>query len=337
MKLLVYLIKRILYILPILIGLIIIGFLLFYLIPADPVRLIAGPYASPEQILKVKQEYGLDQPLYMQFVKYIVRFFQGDLGKSIYTNRPVLQELISRSAATLELGLISMFGASVLGVIVGIFVALRRNSFADHVFRAITIAGLAIASFWLAILLQLSMGYNLDIFPIGGRIAPGLSPKNITGFYLLDSLFTLNMQSFGNSLMHLILPAITLALPCFATIVRFVRGGVLDALQSDYVFYEKAMGLSHKILIYKYILRNAIIVPIVQIGLLIGYTIAGTIVVEKVFSWPGIGSFAATSIVMFDYNAVIGVTVWSGMAFCFGTLMADVALAFIDPREIKNA
>jgi ABC-type dipeptide/oligopeptide/nickel transport system permease component len=324
------------YVIPILMGLIIIGFFLFYLIPADPVRLIAGPYADSEQIQMVKKQYGLDAPVYLQFLRYTLRFFKGDLGVSVYTNRPVMQELVSRTPATLELAVISLFCAIVLGTFIGIFVALRRDGLADHLFRAITIGGFAVASFWLAILLQLYLGYELDLFPIGGRITPGMTPKHITGFYLFDSLITLNMKAFFSSIKHLALPAITLAVPCFATIVRFVRGGVLDALQSEYVLYERAMGLSRNVLVYKYILRNAITVPVVQIGLLLGYTLAGTLVVEKVFSWPGIGNFAASAIIMFDYNAVLGVTIWSGIAFCFGTLIADVVLALVDPREVSE-
>jgi len=336
MKLFKYFYKRLLYIIPILVGLVVIGFFLFYLIPADPVRLIAGPYADSVQIEKVKHQYGLDKPLYIQFSRYFIRFFKGDLGESIYTNRPVMQEIISRAPATLELGAMALSGAIVLGIFLGIFVGLRRDSWADHLFRAITIGGLAVASFWLAIMLQLYLGYNLDLFPIGGRITPGLAPKSITGFFLLDSLLTFNMKAFFDSFLHLVLPTITLALPCFSTIVRFVRGGVLDALQSEYVLYERAMGLSRRTLVYKYILRNAMTVPVVQIGLLLGYTIAGTIVVEKVFAWPGVGNFAATSIIMFDYNSILGVTIWSGIAFCLGTLLADIVLVLIDPREISK-
>ena len=336
MKLVTYIIERLLYILPIMVGLIVVAYFIFYLIPADPVRLIAGPYADSEQIEMVKKQYGLDQPLFVQFSKYLKRFFQGDLGVSIYTNRPVMQELISRSPATLELGAISLFGSIIVGIFTGIFVALRRDSFVDHLFRAITIGGLAVASFWLAIILQLYFGFELDLFPIGGRISPDFTPKHITGFYLVDSFLTLDKKAFFDAFLHLILPAITLGMPCFATIVRFVRGGVLDALQSEYVLYERAMGLPRKMLVYKYILRNAMTVPIIQIGLLLGYTIAGTIVVEKVFSWPGIGSFAASSIIMFDYNAILGVTIWSGIAFCLGTLLADIAIAFVDPREMSK-
>jgi len=336
MKLLVYFFRRMLYFLPILVSLIAIGFFLFYLIPADPVRLIAGPYATPEQVEKVREQYGLDKPLHIQFFKYLMRFFQGDLGTSIYTHQPVMQDLIARAPATLELGFISLFGSILLGIPVGVFVALRRNSWADHLCRAITIGGLAVASFWLGILVQLYLGYRLDLFPIGGRIKPGIMLKSVTGFYLLDSLLTLNFRAFFDTLLHLTLPAITLGVPCFATIVRFTRGGVLDALKKDYVLYSRAMGLPRPVLVYKYILRNAIIAPIVQIGLLIGYTIAGAIVVEKVFAWPGVGNFAATSIIMFDYNAILGFTLWSGIAFCLGTLLADLALALVDPREVSR-
>jgi peptide/nickel transport system permease protein len=336
MKLLVYSFKRLFYFLPIMVSLIAIGFFLFYLIPADPVRLIAGPYATTDQIEKVREQYGLDKPLLIQFVRYLIRFFRGDLGTSIYTHRPVMEDLISRAPATLELGFVSLMGSILLGIPIGVFVALRRNSWADHLCRAITIGGLAVASFWLGIMLQLYLGYNLDIFPIGSRMTPGTPLKNLTGFYLLDSLLTFNMKAFLDALLHLILPATTLGLPCFATIVRFTRGGVLDALKSDYVLYERAMGLPRSVLVFKYILRNAIAAPIVQIGLLTGYTIAGAIVVEKVFAWPGVGNFAATSIIMFDYSAILGFTLWSGIAFCLGTLLADIALALVDPREVAR-
>ena len=336
LKLLVYSFKRLFYFLPILVCLIAIGFFLFYLIPADPVRLIAGPYATQEQTEKVRQQYGLDKPLHVQFSKYLIRFFHGDLGTSIYTHRPVMEDLINRAPATLELGFASLMGSILLGIPVGVFVALRRNSWADHLCRAITIGGLAVASFWLGIMVQLYLGYYLDLFPIGGRITPGTLLKNLTGFYLIDALLTLNMKAFFDTLLHLVLPATTLGLPCFATIVRFTRGGVLDTLKSDCVLYERAMGLSRSVLVYKYILRSAITAPIVQIGLLIGYTIAGASVVEKVFAWPGVGNFAATSIIMFDYNAILGFTLWSGIAFCIGTLLADIALALVDPREVSR-
>ncbi|MEW6264458.1 MAG: ABC transporter permease [Thermodesulfobacteriota bacterium] len=336
MKLIVYSFKRLLYFLPILVSLIAIGFFLFYLIPADPVQLIAGPYATPEQIEKVREEYGLDKPLLIQFGRYLLRFLWGDLGTSIYTHRSIMEDLITRAPATLELGFVSLLGSILLGIPIGVLVALRRNSWADHICRAVTIGGLAVASFWLGIMFQLYFGYHLDLFPIGGRMSPGILLNQVTGFFLLDALLTLNMKAFFDILLHLILPAATLGLPCFATIVRFTRGGVLDALRSDYVIYERAMGLSRFVLVFKYILRNAITVPIVQIGLLIGYTIAGAIVVEKVFAWPGVGNFAATSIMMFDYNAILGFTVWSGIAFCLGTLLADIALAIVDPREASR-
>jgi len=336
MKWLVYALKRILYFIPILVSLIVIGFFLFYLIPADPVRLIAGPFATPQQVETLKQQYGFDKPLYVQFLRYLTRFFHGDLGLSIHTHRPVMMELIERAPATFELGLISLIGSILLGIPLGIFVALRRNNWVDHLFRAITIGGLAIASFWLGIMAQLYFGYHLDLLPIGGRITPGIPLKPITGLFLLDSLLGLNPRALFDSFKHLILPAITLGLPCFATIVRFTRGGVLDAMKSEYVLYEQAMGLPRPIRIYKYILRNALTAPVVQIGLLIGYTIAGAIVVEKVFAWPGVGNFAATSIIMFDYSAILGFTLWSGIAFCLGTLLSDIALALIDPREVSR-
>lgn len=191
---------------------------------------------------------------------------------------------------------------------------------------------MAIAAFWLGIELQLVFGYQLDLFPITGRIT-GAPPKEITGLYILDSILTWNGRALWSSLVHITLPAATLVITAFATLVRFTRAGVLNALNSDYVLYERAMGMSPKLLVYKYVLRNAVTSTITQIGLLFGYLLAGSVVIERVFSWPGMGSFAVESILTMDYAAVLGVALWTGLAYTLGNLIVDIILGFIDPRE----
>jgi len=184
----------------------------------------------------------------------------------------------------------------------------------------------------MGIMLQLFLGYQLDLLPVSGRIS-GSPPHHITGLYLLDSLLTLNGRAFLSSVKHIILPAATLTFAPFATLTRFTRAGVLNALNSDFVRYERLMGLSWPLLIDKYVLRNSLTATVSQIGLLFGFMLGGSVVVERVFSWPGLGSFTVESILTMDYKAVFAVALWSGFVYMFGNLFVDIVLALIDPRE----
>lgn len=324
--------KRLVYLVPTLVGLVILVFLISNVVPADPAALAAGPFADQKQIEKIRQKYGFDKPLHIQLWMYLRRLAKGDLGESLYTRRDISWEMFNRFPATLELTLVSLFVSVILGIPIGIFSAIRRNAWIDHVLRGITIAGLAIAAFWLGIELQLVFGYQLDLFPITGRIT-GSAPKHITGLYILDSMLTWDGRALWSSLVHITLPAATLVFTAFATLVRFTRAGVLNALNSDYVLYERAMGMPRKLLVYKYVLRNAVTSTITQIGLLFGYLLAGSVVIERVFSWPGMGSFAVESILMMDYAAVLGVALWTGLAYTLGNLIVDIILGLVDPRE----
>jgi len=335
MRTIIFTCKRTIFLIPTLLGIVVLVFFISHIIPADPAALVAGPFADQKQIEEIRRMYGFDRPFYEQLWMYLIQLIRGDLGESLYTRRPVAWEIKSRFPATLELAFVSLFFSVLLGIPIGILTAVRRNQWIDHLFRGITIAGLAIAAFWLGIMLQLFLGYKLDLLPIAGRIS-GKPPASVTGLYLLDSILTLNWGAFLSSFKHIILPAATLTFTAFATLVRFTRAGVLNALTSDYVRYERSMGLSRELLIYKYILRNSLTATVSQIGLLFGLLLAGSVVVERVFSWPGLGSFAVESILMMDYKAVLAVALWSGFAYTIGNLLVDIALALIDPREITR-
>jgi ABC-type dipeptide/oligopeptide/nickel transport system permease component len=332
MRIITFIAKRLIFLIPTLLGIVILLFLISHVIPADPAALIAGPYADKKQVEEIRHMYGFDLPLHEQLWAYLIQLVKGDLGESLFTRRPVIWEIKNRFAATLELALTSLFLSVILGIPVGVYTAIKRNKWTDHLFRGITIAGLAIATFWLGILLQLFFGYRLDLLPIASRIS-GDPPQSLTGLYLVDSLLTLNGRAFLSSIQHILLPVTALTLPSFATLVRFTRAGVLNALNSEYVRYERSMGLPRHLLIYKYVLRNSLTATVSQIGLLFGVKLAGSVVIERVFSWPGLGTFAVESILMMDYKAVLAVALWAGVAYTLGNLIVDVLLAVIDPRE----
>jgi peptide/nickel transport system permease protein len=218
------------------------------------------------------------------------------------------------------------------GIPLGVLSALWRNSVLDHALRVVTVSGLAIASFWLGIMLQLLFAMRLGWTPLNGRLQ-GFPPRDLTGFYLLDAALTWDWSTFGAALQHLLLPAATLAFPALATLVRFTRAGVLDVMQSNFVLYERAMGLPRPLIVWKYILRSALTSTVTQIGLLFGILLAGAVVTEAVFDWPGIGTYAVNSIIRSDYNAVMGFTVWAGAIFIVVNLLVDVAHTLVDPRE----
>jgi peptide/nickel transport system permease protein len=326
--------NRLLWLVPTLLGLLAIVFFISHIIPADPAAFAAGENASAETVAAVRAKLGLDQPLHIQFLRYIQSVAQGDMGRSIYTGRPIADDLMSRLPATIELAIFAILVASIIGVPLGVISALYRNSWLDHVLRVVTIAGLAMASFWVAIILQLTFSMRLGMTPLTGRV-DGWGPEPITGFYTVDALLMQDPEILVDALHHMILPVITLALPATATIVRFTRAGVLNALSSNYVLYETAMGYPRRLIIWKYVLRNALIGTVTQIGLIFGILLAGAVVVEAVFDWPGLGLFAVNSILSSDYNAVMGFTLVAGTMFIVVNLVVDILQGMIDPRETR--
>tara|TARA_Y100000589_G_scaffold324594_1_gene361030 strand:- start:188 stop:1192 length:1005 start_codon:yes stop_codon:yes gene_type:complete len=332
MRILALLFNRLIWFFPTLLGLMIITFTISHIIPADPVAYLAGDNATNEQIEELRKQYGFDKPLPIQFWNYFIGVCQGDLGVSLYTQRPISDDLFSRVPATLELTLVAVFFSALFGIPLGVIAAIYRNSLVDHILRIFTVSGLAIASFWLAILFQLFFAMKLQITPLQGRI-DGWGPEYYTGFFIIDSIIEGDMEVFKSSLSHLLLPVATLAFPAMATIVRFTRAGVLDAINSNYVLYEQAMGFPNRIIIWKYVLRNALIGTVTQIGLIFGILLAGTVVVESVFDWPGLGLYAVQSILNSDYNAIMGFTLITGALFIIINLIVDIIQGIIDPRS----
>jgi peptide/nickel transport system permease protein len=243
----------------------------------------------------------------------------------------VADDLFARLPATIELTLAAMLLAVLLGIPFGVLSALRRNSGFDHAVRVISVSGLAIASFWLGLMLQWVFAMQLGWTPLRGRIE-GFPPPGNTGLLTLDALLAGDLPAFGSALWHLALPTVTLGFPALATVVRFTRAGVLETMQSPAVQYQRSMGIPSSVIVWKYILRSALTSTVTQIGLLFGILLGGAIVIETVFDWPGIGNYAFNSILQSDYNAVMGFTLYAGVVFILVNLLVDLVHAVIDPR-----
>lgn len=334
---LLFVIRRIILVVPVLFGLLLITFVLMRIVPADPVAALAGENASAEQIAAVRQLYGLDQPLVVQFFNYLGQALRGDFGISLYSNRAISTDILLRLPATLELTFVALIVAAIGGIALGTLAAVWHNSWFDHLLRLITVAGLAMASFWLAIMLQLAFAMDLEWLPLRGRIALDIAPPpTITGLLLVDSILTLNGEAFLSALRHIILPATTLAFGGLATVARFTRSSLIETLQNDFVTYERAVGIPRWRVIFPYALRNSLVSPLNQIGLLFGGFISGAVVVEAIFDWPGLGSYLVQAILTSDYKVILAVTLIVGAIYAVVNILVDLAHAMIDPRIRKD-
>ena len=328
-----YLLRRLTLSLPALLGLVLLTFVLSRVVPGDPAAALAGDAATPAQIAEIRAQYGLDRPLAEQALIHLKQVVQGDFGRSIFSGRPVAEEILQRLPATLELTFAALLLASLIGIPLGLIAALNHNGLIDHLVRVMSVGGLAIASFWLAIMLQLVFSMELDILPLRGRLDVALgTPPRLTGFLLPDTLLAGRPDMFLSALRHLVLPAVTLALPGIATIARFTRSGVLETLQKEFVLYARAAGYGRVRLAAIYVLRNAVTVTVTQIGLLFGALISGAVAVEAVFDWPGLGTYAVQAILAADYKALLAVTLVVGVVYAVVNVLVDLAQALIDPR-----
>ena len=332
-----FVVRRILLVVPALFGLLVLTFILVRIVPNDPSAALAGENATPEQIEQIREQYGFNRPLYEQFAIYLGQVLRGDLGSSVYSNRPVAGDIAQRLPATLELTFASLLLSIGIGIPLGVLAAISHNSALDHALRVFTVGGLAIASFWFAIMLQLLFSMELDWLPLRGRLGVAVdAPPDITGFYLIDSLLSGEFGTFLDALRHIALPAITLSFGAMATITRFTRSGVLETLQSDFVLYETAVGYPRWVIIGFYVLRNSLVATVTQIGLLFGALISGAIVIEAIFDWPGIGSYVVQAIFNADYKAILAVTLLVGVIYAVVNILVDLVHGWIDPRVAEQ-
>jgi len=317
---------------PVLLGTSIIAFSLIHLAPGDPARTMAGEHASQRVINAIREKYGLDKPLYIQYGIWLNDVLHGDMGRSIVSNEYVTKEIFDRFPNTFELTLFSMILAIVIGTMAGIISASRQYSTLDYTFMGIALFGVSMPVFWLGIMLMMIFGVFLRWLPIGGRINIVIHFRRITGFYILDSIITGNFAGLISTLRYLILPSAALATIPMATIARVTRSSMLEVLRQDFIRTERAKGLSERVVIYKHAVRNAMIPVITVIGLNFGLLLAGAILTETVFAWPGIGRYVVNAVRMRDYPAVQGCVLFFAFVFVIVNLITDIIYVYIDPR-----
>ncbi len=314
-------------------GLVAITFVISNIAPADPAALAAGPDATRDMVETVRKEYGLDKPLPEQFVRYVDGLAAGNFGRSVATGHTVAEDLARFFPATFELVTVSMSLAILLGVPLGMLAAVKRNSWIDHATRVAAVSGIALPAFWFGLLLQLFFAVYLNLLPTSGRLEVGTPPPAaITNMYLVDALLAGDLSTFWEALGHAVLPAIVLAFPCLASIVRVNRAEMIEVLGSDYVLAARAHGVARTRVVGVLALRNAMLPTLALIGLRYGWMLGGTVLVETVFDWPGIGLYAVSSAIAADFKPIMGVTLLVGVNFMLANLVVDLAYAGLDPR-----
>ncbi|EFH13425.1 ABC transporter permease [Teichococcus cervicalis] len=328
-----YILRRLLLLVPVLVGLSMLVFAIARLLPGDPVRLAAGPNASAADVASVAREFGLDQPLPLQYWHYVTGLLQGDWGVSIFSRRPVIEDLAAYLPATLELVLAAMLLAVAIGIPAGLMAAVYRDRWPDFLSRAVSLGAISMPRFFLGLLFQLGFAMWLGWLPLSGRFPLTEDPPaTITGLLTLDALLTGQWHAFGIALQHLALPAIAMSLSPLATITRMMRASTIEVLQQDYVTTERALGLSARLILFKYVLKNAVSATLTVIGLYFGWLLGGTVLVETVFDWPGLGLYATQAVLTQDFMPIIGVTLCIGTLFVLVNLLVDLLYGLLNPR-----
>ncbi|MEO0829464.1 MAG: ABC transporter permease [Pseudomonadota bacterium] len=326
--------SRLLQAIPVVIGVVVISFLLTRALPGDPAAYFAGDAADAASIQQVREALGLDQPLPQQFLIYVGDLLRGDLGNSLSTGQPVLSDLARRLPASLELTLTALVLSCLVAIPLGVMAATAPGSWRDHLCRVLVTAGVSLPTFFTGILLIYVFYYLLGWAPspIGRLDFLYIEPDPITGFYLIDTALGGDWETFGGAAKQLILPASTMALFTLAPIARMTRAAMLQALSSDYIRTARAAGLTRRKVLIGYALRNALLPVVTTLGMVFSFALGANVLVEKVFAWPGIGSYAVDALVASDYAAVQGFVLAMALLFVALNLAIDLLYAVIDPR-----
>lgn len=329
-----YILRRLLNLIPVLLGITLLVFLFLHLIPGDPAVTLLGDRATPEQVENLREKLGLNEPLPLQYLAFLRDLLTFDLGRSIFTGVPIIEEIKIRWPATFELSVAAMLIALGVGVPAGVIAAVRKNSLVDNATMTGSLIGVSMPVYWLGLLLIYLFAVNLRWLPPSGRLGidAGFSFQPITGFYVLDAILKGDFRILKDVLAHLILPAITLSTISLAILARITRSAMLEVLSQDYIRTARAKGVLEWRVIFKHALKNAMLPVITIVGLEFGTLLGGAILTETIFAWPGIGEWIYGGILQRDYPVVQGGIIFVATAFVLINLLVDISYALLDPR-----
>jgi peptide/nickel transport system permease protein len=327
-----FVVRRLLLLIPILIGLSILIFLYVRALPGSPAVALLGERATPETVAAINNEYGLDKPIYVQYWRYVKRTAEGDLGTSSHTRVPVREELRLRFPATVELAVGAMLFATIFGIPLGFIAAKKYGTWIDHTSLFASLIGISIPIFFLAIILKYIFAVRLGWLPSVGRASVLIDLEHPTGFYILDAIITRNWAALKDCIEHLILPAIALGTIPLAIIARITRASVLDVQNEDYVRTARAKGVAPRTVDRRHVFRNALLPITTIVGLQVGLLLSGAVLTEKVFAWPGVGSWLVDAITYRDYAVLQGGILFLAIVFVLVNLIVDITYGVINPR-----
>lgn len=327
-----YIVRRVVQLIPVVIGISVLVFLGMHLVPGDVAQMLAGEKGTAADVQRIRHQLGLDRPLYVQYGTFVVSAVRGDLGMSLRTHQPVVWEIVQALPVTVELSLAALAFAVGAGLTIGIFAARYPRSLLDAGAMAGVLVGVSMPVFWTGILLLLVFGGLLGWFPLGGMLDEGMRYHRVTGLPLLDGLITGDLAVVASNLRHLVLPALALGATSMATIARMARSTMLEVLGLEYIRTARAKGVAEPWVVARHALRNALLPVVTVIGLQLGLLLSGAVLTETIFALPGLGRLAITSVLARDYPVVQGVVIVGAVVFVLANLLVDVLYAYLDPR-----
>ncbi len=327
-----YALRRVLQMIPVLVGVSLLVFFGMHVIPGDVAQLLLGDKSTPDALARLRQQLGLDQPVYVQYIKFLLEAVKGNFGVSLRTRQPAWMEVWQALPMTLELSSFALLISVVVGIPIGVLAATRQYSLFDSLSMVGVLIGVSMPIFWTGLILMMIFGGTLGWFPIGGILDDGITLQRVTGIHLLDALLARNPQAFGSVLQHLVLPALALGSIPMATVARMTRSTMLEVMRQDYVRTARAKGLQESAVLVRHALRNTLIPIVTVIGLELGVLLSGAVLTETVFALPGLGRLAITSLLSRDYSVVQAIVMVSALIIVVINLVVDLLYAYLDPR-----
>jgi peptide/nickel transport system permease protein len=327
-----YITRRLLMLIPVLVGVSILAFSLIHLVPGDPARSILGEKATADQLEALREELGLNDPYMLQYSRFLGSLLQGDLGESIQSKESVATELFLKLPATMELAVFAMFIAIIIGVLAGVIAAVKQYSWFDNMSMTVALFGVSMPIFWLGLMMIWIFSVTFNILPPSGRLSTGIDLHTITNFYLLDSILTGNWTAFADAFKHLLMPGIALATIPMAIIARMTRSSMLEVMRQDYIRTANAKGLKKTIIIFQHALKNASLPVLTVVGLQFGLLLGGAVLTESIFSWPGVGRYVYLAVLGRDYPVVQSTILVIAIIFVLVNLITDILYKYLDPR-----